>query len=37
MGESLMGTASKPALSMTDPKVCRSYIAGTCPHDLFTK
>lgn len=23
-------------LSITDPKVCRSYLAGTCPHDLFT-
>lgn len=23
-------------LSITDPKVCRSYIVGTCPHDLFT-
>ncbi|KAK2873441.1 hypothetical protein FQN49_002364 [Arthroderma sp. PD_2] len=21
---------------ITDPKVCRSYLAGTCPHDLFT-
>ncbi|KAH7161694.1 hypothetical protein EDB81DRAFT_641934 [Dactylonectria macrodidyma] len=37
--EQLMGaSASSRAaqLSMTDPKVCRSYIAGTCPHDLFT-
>jgi hypothetical protein len=25
-----------PQLSITDPKVCRSYLAGTCPHDLFT-
>lgn len=23
-------------LSLNDPKVCRSYITGTCPHDLFT-
>lgn len=32
------GSASTRAtqLSMTDPKVCRSYIVGTCPHDLFT-
>jgi hypothetical protein len=31
------GIASRSAhLSLTDPKVCRSYIAGTCPHDLFT-
>jgi len=27
-------TCSK--LSITDPKVCRSYLVGTCPHDLFT-
>ena len=31
------GIASRSAqLSLTDPKACRSYIAGTCPHDLFT-
>jgi hypothetical protein len=23
-------------LLITDPKVCRSYLVGTCPHDLFT-
>ncbi|EZF20539.1 hypothetical protein H112_05216 [Trichophyton rubrum D6] len=23
-------------VAITDPKVCRSYLAGTCPHDLFT-
>ncbi|KAJ5346556.1 hypothetical protein N7541_009038 [Penicillium brevicompactum] len=23
-------------LSITDPKVCRSYLVGSCPHDLFT-
>ncbi|KAM0331244.1 hypothetical protein ACHAQA_002914 [Verticillium albo-atrum] len=37
--EQLMGgsAATRAAqLSMTDPKVCRSFIAGTCPHDLFT-
>lgn len=37
--EQLMGaSASSRAqqLSLNDPKVCRSYIAGTCPHDLFT-
>ena len=37
--EQLMGgSASSRAaqLSLTDPKVCRSYVAGTCPHDLFT-
>lgn len=34
-----MGTAgsSKDAnITLTDPKVCRSYLVGTCPHDLFT-
>ncbi|KAI4129604.1 MAG: hypothetical protein LQ347_003708, partial [Umbilicaria vellea] len=31
------GASSRHAqLSMTDPKVCRSFLAGTCPHDLFT-
>lgn len=37
--EQLMGASSTSRaaqLSMNDPKVCRSYIAGTCPHDLFT-
>ncbi|EOO03273.1 putative u1 snrnp splicing complex subunit protein [Phaeoacremonium minimum UCRPA7] len=37
--EQLMGggvAARSAQLSLTDPKVCRSYIAGTCPHDLFT-
>lgn len=31
------GIAARPAqVSLTDSKVCRSYVAGTCPHDLFT-
>ncbi|KAL9101879.1 MAG: hypothetical protein Q9163_002900, partial [Psora crenata] len=31
------GASSRHAqLSLTDPKVCRSYVVGTCPHDLFT-
>ncbi|KAL2012357.1 hypothetical protein VTN00DRAFT_5075 [Thermoascus crustaceus] len=37
--DQLMGTgaASRNAqLSITDPKVCRSYLVGTCPHDQFT-
>lgn len=25
-----------PQLSITDPKVCKSYLVGQCPHDLFT-
>ena len=38
MGDQLMatGNARAPQPSITDPKVCRSYIVGTCPHDLFT-
>ncbi|KAI9818855.1 MAG: splicing factor [Pycnora praestabilis] len=37
--EQLMGAGASSRssqLSITDPKVCRSYIVGTCPHDLFT-
>ena len=36
--EQLMGasTTSRTQLALTDPKVCRSYLVGTCPHDLFT-
>ncbi len=31
------GASSRHAqLSITDPKICRSYLVGTCPHDLFT-
>jgi len=29
-------SARSAQLSITDPKVCRSFLAGTCPHDLFT-
>ncbi|KAK4990019.1 splicing factor [Elasticomyces elasticus] len=39
MGEQLMsgpGTSRAPQLAITDAKVCRSYLVGTCPHDLFT-
>lgn len=38
MGDQFMGnTASRTAnLTLTSPQVCRSYLAGTCPHDLFT-
>lgn len=38
MGEQLMSGPGPraPQLSITDPKVCRSYLVGTCPHDLFT-
>ncbi|KAF2149429.1 LUC7-domain-containing protein [Myriangium duriaei CBS 260.36] len=37
MGDQLMSSNSRaPQVSITDPKVCRSYLVGTCPHDLFT-
>lgn len=38
MGEQLMSGSDQraPQLSITDPKVCRSYLVGNCPHDLFT-
>jgi hypothetical protein len=38
MGEQALSgsTHRTPQLLITDPKVCRSYLAGTCPHDLFT-
>ncbi|CAI6332084.1 unnamed protein product [Periconia digitata] len=41
--EQLMGQQSMtgsdqraPQISITDPKVCRSYLVGSCPFDLFT-
>lgn len=38
MGDQFSGSASarNANLTLTDPKVCRSYLAGICPHDLFT-
>ncbi|KZF21061.1 LUC7-domain-containing protein [Xylona heveae TC161] len=39
MGDQLMGggfSSRNSQLSLTDSKVCRSFIVGTCPHDLFT-
>lgn len=30
------GASRAPQLSMTDGRVCRSFLVGTCPHDLFT-
>jgi hypothetical protein len=36
MGDQMTSTTSAPALTLNDPKVCRSYLAGSCPHDLFT-
>ncbi|KAJ5826114.1 U1 snRNP-associated protein [Penicillium riverlandense] len=37
--DQLIGTGAQgrnSQLTITDPKVCRSYLVGTCPHDLFT-
>ncbi|RAH40824.1 LUC7 domain-containing protein [Aspergillus brunneoviolaceus CBS 621.78] len=37
--DQLIGTGAQSRnaqLAITDPKVCRSYLVGTCPHDLFT-
>lgn len=34
--EALNSTVRPPKAEITDPKVCRSYLVGTCPHDLFT-
>ncbi|KAF8464388.1 hypothetical protein BDZ91DRAFT_783616 [Kalaharituber pfeilii] len=37
--EQLMGhttASSAPNLSLSDSRVCKSFIVGTCPHDLFT-
>ncbi|KAK4506492.1 hypothetical protein PRZ48_000224 [Zasmidium cellare] len=39
MGDQLMagpGAHKQTALTITDPKVCRSFLCGSCPHDLFT-
>ncbi|CZT24512.1 related to U1 snRNP splicing complex subunit (Luc7) [Ramularia collo-cygni] len=39
MGDQLLAgpnAARAPTLTITDPKVCRSYLCGGCPHDLFT-
>ncbi|KAL9075799.1 MAG: hypothetical protein Q9157_003900 [Trypethelium eluteriae] len=38
MGDTFMSgpDLSAPKLAITDPKLCRSYLVGTCPHDLFT-
>lgn len=39
IADQLIGTGAQgrnSQLSITDAKVCRSYLAGTCPHDLFT-
>ncbi|WFD37632.1 splicing factor [Malassezia japonica] len=35
MGPEVMGTADKD-MHFTDPKVCRNFLCGVCPHDLFS-
>ena len=30
------GVSRAPQMSLTDTRACRSFVAGTCPHDLFT-
>ncbi|EDV27986.1 uncharacterized protein TRIADDRAFT_53093 [Trichoplax adhaerens] len=38
--DQLMGTSrdgeNKETLTFTDPRVCRAFLTGLCPHDLFT-
>ncbi|KAI9883198.1 MAG: hypothetical protein M1823_005038 [Watsoniomyces obsoletus] len=38
MGDQLMGpsTSRTPQITLNDNRACRSFIVGTCPHDLFT-
>lgn len=39
MGDQLMsmpGASKQAQLQITDKSVCRSYLCGSCPHDLFT-
>ena len=36
MGDSHPTLARAEKVSITDPKTCKSYLVGTCPHDLFT-
>ncbi|KAH7109267.1 hypothetical protein B0J11DRAFT_512923 [Dendryphion nanum] len=37
MGEEAYGSAvPTQQLNIDDPKVCKSYLVGTCPYDLFT-
>jgi hypothetical protein len=35
MGAEAMGIITTD-VSMWDPKVCRPFVTGICPHDLFT-
>ncbi|WFD31422.1 splicing factor [Malassezia sp. CBS 17886] len=35
MGPEVMGSADKD-VHFTDPKVCRNFLCGVCPHDLFS-
>lgn len=35
MGSNVMTSAGTKATHFTDPKVCRSFLVGDCPHDMF--
>lgn len=36
MGSDMMGFSHQQTMSFTSPKVCRSFLCGDCPHDMFT-
>lgn len=35
MGSNMMTSSGSQATVFTDPKVCRSFLVGDCPHDMF--
>ncbi|CCG83904.1 protein of unknown function [Taphrina deformans PYCC 5710] len=35
MGSNIMTSSGSQATQFTDAKVCRSYLVGDCPHDMF--
>lgn len=35
MGSNIMTSSGSQATQFTDSKVCRSYLVGDCPHDMF--
>lgn len=35
MGSNVMTSAGTKATQFSDPKVCRSFLVGDCPHDMF--
>lgn len=36
MGSDMIGSSQQQSMSFTSPKVCRSFLCGDCPHDMFT-